>query len=123
MVDKNKGKRSPKSNRSFNYGFDEGISDAQFINDVQVLLNSESMLKEDLADALCIDLNNLNQALVITWLGNKRLNIPDSVRQRARALRRSKECGPAFDAYNFFYNLYDRSNKDDSDEHDSQQDD
>lgn len=69
------------------------ISDAEFFEDLQVLLNRESMLKADVANVLGLCLSQLEHILNIIRPQSSPLTIPNEARQRARDMRLRIENG------------------------------
>ena len=103
MLNKRTDKRLQNSNQSFEES--QMISDAQFVEDLQILLNRESMLKADLADALCVTMVDLERSLVIVRPSNGRLSMPNRVRQRARDLRLKADWGYTWWLFNKCYQI------------------
>lgn len=101
MVNRKMGNRSQQINQQFEQS--DIISDAQFIDDLQVLLNRESMLKADVAHALGIQTVELDRVLVVVPRFNQ-LTMPQVIRRRARELRLKKEWGEVWYYFNKSYN-------------------
>lgn len=84
-------------------GYFSEISDAEFFDDLQVLLNREGMLKAEVSNSLGICLAELERILSVMRPKSSPFTIPHKVRVKAKELRLIKEYGKTWYRFHKYY--------------------